>query len=175
MKLREATSSDADQIRKVYMAAFDKIERESVADLAINLLSNASSLQILNLVADEPDAILGHISFSPVRTKSKDEAFGYILAPLAVNPENQKKGIGSSLVREGIQILTNRGAEIVFVYGDPDYYGRFGFLANSVEKFIPPYTLKHPFGWQALTIKHADYTTEEKIECINPLNKPELW
>jgi putative acetyltransferase len=49
------------------------------------------------------------------------------LAPLAVQPEHQRQGIGSSLVERGIAPLRERSCPFVIVLGHPEYYGRFGF------------------------------------------------
>ena len=174
MKIREASITDSEQIRKVYLAAFDDSERALVSSLAIDLLSEKSSPNPLHLLAEQSDKVVGHISFSPV--VSQNQVIGSILAPLAVNPDYQKRGIGSQLIRKGIEILGNQKAKTIFVYGDPDYYGRFGFQAETAKSFIPPYTLQYPFGWQALALQEGfQDSTSVRIECVHPLNKPELW
>ena len=71
---------------------------------------------------------------------------GYILSPLAVSPEPQKQGIGSNLIKSGIDMLTKDGAGFLLVYVDPNYYGRFGFREEIGSLFVPPYSLKYPFG-----------------------------
>jgi putative acetyltransferase len=176
MRIRTATTTDADIIQKVYLAAFDDEEKELVARLAVELLRETSTPEILHLIAEEGDRIVGHIAFSPVSSQSGGKEIGYILAPLAVTPEDQEKGIGSKLVREGLRILENRDIQIVFVYGDPNYYGKFGFLASPAEKFIPPYSLKYPSGWLAVALNNEGHNdTLKRIECVSALNKAELW
>ena len=60
-------------------------------------------------------------AYSPIFLKSTSGISGYILAPLAVSPEHQKQGVGSSLMKSGIDMLTKDGSVFLLVYGDPDY------------------------------------------------------
>lgn len=83
----------------------------------------------LSLVAVEDDRVVGHILFSPVTIESEAEVRAAAgLAPLAVLPELQRSGIGSRLVRAGLEECRNAGHECVVVLGHPDYYPRFGFV-----------------------------------------------
>ncbi|WP_199487445.1 GNAT family N-acetyltransferase [Actinomadura spongiicola] len=50
-----------------------------------------------------------------------------MLSPLAVRPEYSRRGIGSALVRHGLEICAERAVPLVFLEGDPAYYSRFGF------------------------------------------------
>lgn len=176
MAIRTAATADEYQIRQVYLAAFDDDEKDLVASLAGELLHEASTPEILHLVAEEDGRIIGHIAFSPVISQSGGEGIGYILAPLAIEPRNQKKGAGSKLIREGLRLLTTRDIGIVFVYGDPDFYGRFGFTTELAEEFRTQFKLKYPFGWQAVGLaERRPIVHSEVIECVKALNKPELW
>src|SRR5262249_317859 len=56
---------------------------------------------------------------------------GYALAPMAVLPEFQRRGIGSALVRAGIERLRKSRCPFVIVVGHPNYYPRFGFVPAS--------------------------------------------
>jgi putative acetyltransferase len=86
----------------------------------------------LSLVAVEDGHIVGHIFFSPVIIVSETgiiPVFG--LAPMAVLPECQRRGIGSQLVRQGLQECARIGQTVVVVLGHPAFYPRFGFLPAS--------------------------------------------
>jgi putative acetyltransferase len=92
---------------------------------------------VLELVAAD-GAVHGHVAFSrlaiadsPVRATA--------LAPLAVEAERRRTGTGAALVRAGLEILRQRGEDLMLVLGDPAYYGRFGFSAAAAEKLVTPY------------------------------------
>jgi len=175
MEIREATIDDAENIKKVHRQAFDNSEAQMVSDLAVNLLNENQPVKIISLVAIENNEMVGHTAFSPVFYESTDEHFAYILAPLAVLPKFQKNKIGSSLVKHGLDTISKMGSFIVFVYGDPQYYSRFGFKTDLAKIFIPPYTLQYPEGWHALILNSAAISEGGSIKCVDSLNKPKLW
>lgn len=146
-----------------------------VSDLAINLLNENHPVKIISLVVIKNSGIVGHTAFSPVFFESTNEHFGYILSPLAVSPKFQKNNVGSSLVKYGLDTISNIGSFIVFVYGDPQYYSRFGFKTDLATNFIPPYTLQFPEGWHAMKLNSAVFPEGGKITCVDSLNDPNLW
>ncbi len=84
--------------------------------------------------------------------------------------------IGGELVNQGLAQLKEQNIDFAFVYGDPAYYGRFGFDAQSGEHFIPPYKLQYPMGWQALNLSQKALPSEPlTFTCIPALSKPEIW
>ena len=120
--------------------------------------------------------IVGHIAFSPISIIDDDTVQGYILAPLAVEPSFQKQHVGTALIEKGVDALSKQGVHMVLVYGDPDYYGQFGFSRERAVDFTPQYTLQYPLGWQAV-ILHPFSGREQPslITCVAPLNRAELW
>lgn len=175
MQIRQATIDDAEIIKNVHLQAFENSEAQMVSDFAVNLLNENHPVKIISLVAVENNEIAGHTAFSPVFFENTNEHFGYILAPLAVSPKFQKNKIGSSLVKYGLDAISNMGAFIVFVYGDPQYYSRFGFDTDQAKNFIPPYALAFPDGWHALKLNSADFHEGGTITCVDSLNDPNLW
>ena len=175
MEIREAKIKDADSIKRVHLEAFKNSEAELISDLAINLLQEKSTTKTISLVTIENDVIIGHVAFSPVFFESTNQHFGYILAPLAVLPPHQKKGVGTTIVKHGLDFISSLGSFIVFVYGDPQYYSRFGFEMDLAGNFIPPYKLKYPEGLQALGLNSPVIAEGDKFKCVNSLNKPILW
>jgi len=175
MQIREAIIDDAENIKNVYLQAFDNSEAQMVSDFAANLLNENHPVKIISLVAIENNEIVGHIAFSPVYLEKTNEHFGYILAPLAVSPEFHNNKIGSSLIKYGLDTLSNIGPFIVFVYGDPRYYSRFGFKTALANNFIPPYTLQFPEGWHALKLNSSVFPEGGKIRCVDSLDDPSLW
>ncbi|WP_424360007.1 GNAT family N-acetyltransferase [Methanocella sp. MCL-LM] len=82
----------------------------------------------LSLVAVRSGSIVGHILFNPmvIRTPSGDVPALY-LGPIAVRPEQQRQGVGSALMRAGLEKCREKGHRIVILCGHPEYYPRFGF------------------------------------------------
>jgi len=127
VSIRREVPEDIDSIRYVNERAFGQKEEAEIVDKLRN-----RSVVTLSLVAIQGDQIVGHILFSPVTVESECASFEAIsLAPMAVLPAYQRKGIGSQLVHAGLEECRHLGHEIVVVLGHPDYYPRFGFvLAN---------------------------------------------
>lgn len=176
MKTRIATNHDRDHVQQVYSAAFPENESGIVSKLAMDLLSGATTPQTISLVAESDGAVVGHIAFSPVAIANNENIQGYILAPLGVKPEHQKRRIGSTLIEYGMQQLSAMEVNVVFVYGDPAYYSRFGFSAAAAQQFTTPYKLRYPFGWQAIVLKELDIEKPPAaITCVAALSDPKLW
>lgn len=176
MKIRKATQDDADAIRSVHLAAFPEGERDLISDVAVAMLSEEASPPVLSLVAEVDDAIMGHVTFSPVTSRDTKEHLGYILAPLAVSPGHQKRGIASQLIKSGVERLLELGSGVLLVYGDPDFYSRFGFGVDRRECYTPPYQLEYAFGWQAMALGDFDFpSSPTNISCVSPLSNPALW
>lgn len=128
---REAGPNDAEAIWRVVRDAF---QNRMEADLVDRL--RASGDVVLSLVWEEQGEICGQVLFSRMSLAGV-RAVG--LAPMAVTPEFQNKGIGSALIREGLQLLRQRGEQAVFVLGHRHYYPRFGFRADLAARFASPY------------------------------------
>ncbi len=176
MHIRVATSLDRADILSTYLAAFPDSEKDIVARLAVDLLTESSIPETLSLVAEIDNTVVGHVAFSPVSIDNNENLQGYILAPLAVMPGYQGQRIGSKLIASGIQTLVEMGVSILFVYGDPGYYGRFGFSAGHAEKLMPQYKLRYPFGWQAMVLNRFSMDKiAGNIVCVASLDDPELW
>ncbi|MCU0748399.1 MAG: N-acetyltransferase [Akkermansiaceae bacterium] len=180
MKIRIATGNDSDAVRSVHRSAFPQAERDIVSQLAVDLLAEETDPPVLSLIA-EVDAlvdavVVGHLALSPVRMRDTGEFIGYILAPLAVSPDHQKRGIGSQLIKSGFERLAAMGSGILLVYGDPDFYGRFGFNVDLAAQYLPPYPLQYPFGWLGQGFgEFKAPSSAVPISCVSPLRMPCLW
>ena len=176
MTIRLAQETDLDSILKVIETAFSDEENKVIMNLVQELSRETTSPSIKSLVAQVDDQIIGYVSYSPIFLKSDTKISGYILAPLAVSTKHQKQGVGSNLINAGIDMLTKDGAGVLLVYGDPAYYGRFGFKEETGHSFVPPYTLQYPFGWTGMMLNETAVPEQPiKFECVSALSKPDLW
>jgi putative acetyltransferase len=97
-------------------------------------------LVIASLVADDNSAVVGHILFSRVFIHTATNRIPAVaLAPMAVVPARQRRGIGSMLVRAGLERCRVLGEHIVLVVGHPAYYPRFGFSHALTGHLRSPY------------------------------------
>jgi putative acetyltransferase len=124
--IRSEKPEDASQVRRVNELAFEQPAEANLVDKLRTACTDS-----LSFVAVD-DAVFGHILFTPVVIDStRGRVVGMGLGPMAVLPERQRRGIGSQLVRRGLDALRDRGCPFVVVVGYPEYYARFGFEPAS--------------------------------------------
>jgi putative acetyltransferase len=125
--IRREQPQDIGEIRQVNIQAFGREQEASVVD---KLRKNCNS--ILSLVAFADGKVVGHILFSPAVIEGRHgRLVGTGLAPLAVLPEYQRKGIGTQLMQTAIARIKKGGCPYIIVIGHPEYYARFGFEQAS--------------------------------------------
>ena len=174
MNIRVSNTNDLGSILTLHTDAFGEHEGEVIAKLVQDLLNDGSAEPLLSLVVVEDENIIGHVIFSPVTIQGYENVSAYILAPLAISENRQKLGLGTLLINKGSDELRSRGVEAVFVYGDPNYYKRFGFEAG--HNVAAPYELKHPEAWMALELKKGVlYELKGVARCCSSLMSREYW
>jgi putative acetyltransferase len=139
--LRPENPEDEGEVRLINQAAFG---RPDEADLVDRLRAEGAAL--VSLVAQEAEReerkVVAHILFSRMSIETSTRPVAAVaLAPIAVLPGHQRRGIGGKLIRYGLDLLRGRGERIVIVLGDPNYYPRFGFSrdkARFLESPFPP-------------------------------------
>lgn len=125
--IRPEQPDDIAAVRAINETAFSQPAEAAIVDSLRTACPDSVSL-----VAVEDGRIVGHILFSPVVVSAGNEATqGMGLAPMAVLPDRQHQGIGSLLVRAGIEALRERNCPFIIVLGHPEYYPRFGFAPAS--------------------------------------------
>ncbi len=133
--IRAEKPEDISQIYDLNIRAFGQ---DAEANLVNTLRQNDAV--ILSVVAVDNNRIVGHILFSPASIDSAEDSYPVAaLAPMAVAPEFQRKGIGSQMVEESLAQLRKAGYRSVVVLGHQDYYPRFGFTTAKTRNIEFPY------------------------------------
>jgi putative acetyltransferase len=125
LHVRDEQSGDEQAIHDVHVHAFGRGLEARLVDLL-----RAAGKATIGLVGCENDRVVGHILFSPITIADAPTDFrGAALGPVGVLPERQPKGIGSTLIREGLARCEREGYDLVILLGHVTYYPRFGFKA----------------------------------------------
>jgi putative acetyltransferase len=128
IRIRPETENDIAAIRHINEMAFGGREEADIVDKVRRQPGERLSL----VAVDEDGELLGHILFSPASLASKDgQLEGMALAPMAVLPDHQNRGIGTQLANTGIEMLRAKGCPFIIVLGHAHYYPRFGFQRAS--------------------------------------------
>ncbi|MDQ0317241.1 GNAT family N-acetyltransferase [Amorphus orientalis] len=176
MIIRDAQDGDLDAVLEVERRAFGQ---DDEADLVRRVLADPSADPVLSLVAVDGDRIEGHVLFSAARVETGTTGLpASMLAPLAVDPDHQRTGIGSRLVEAGLDRLRQAGCGLVFVFGDPAYYGRFGFEPAMAAGFPPPCPIatEHADAWQVVRLAPEVGGGEGgRVVCADSFMVPALW
>ncbi|MEU1416814.1 N-acetyltransferase [Streptomyces sp. NPDC005731] len=138
MDLREERPDDREAVRSLHQEAFGD-HGSVVAELTDDLRDTLASDGGLSLVAEQAGHVVGHVMFTRnLLDAPRCLVDVQVLSPLAVAPGHQRQGVGSALVRSGLEILSKRPVPLVFLEGDPAYYSRFGFAPGAEAGFRKP-------------------------------------
>ncbi len=132
--IRDESPRDWKAVYQVVSSAFGQ---SAEAELVEKLREGGSS--VVSLVAEEDGEIIGHVLLS--RMEAPFPALA--LAPVSVIPTRQRSGIGSALIERAVDRARSEGWAAIFVLGDPNYYGRFGFDREAAAGFMSPYAGQH--------------------------------
>lgn len=129
---------------------------------------------VVSLIACDGASLLGHIALTWCGLEMTDIRMG-LLGPLAVAPSSQGRGIGSALVEAGLASCDADGISKVLVFGDPRYYGRFGFVRETAIQ--PPYPLPEAWrtAWQSRPGIGAARNPGGRLVVPAPWRRRELW
>jgi putative acetyltransferase len=138
MELRTEQHTDHAAVRTLHQRAFGD-HGTVVAALLGPLRELIAAHGGLSLVAEVDGAVVGHVMFSRAVLDAPRRLVDVrVLSPLAVAPDQQRQGIGSALIVDGLRIMAERNVPLVFLEGSPDYYARSGFTAGGGRGFRKP-------------------------------------
>lgn len=151
MEIRPENAGDHGAIGDVHRAAFGD-RGDVVADL-VDGLRAAHGDRALGLVALDGDEVVGHVLFTPSLLDAPRRLVEVaVLSPVSVVPARQRQGIGSALIRRGLEAAADRSFPLVFLEGSPDLYRRFGFRAGKELGFRRPSLRIPDEAFQALPL-----------------------
>lgn len=149
--LRPEHPTDRDSIRRVHVEAFGRADEAELVDALRD-----GGWTVLSLVADRDGEAVGHVLFSRLLIQRGEQSIPALaLAPLAVLPTCQRTGIGSALVRAGMEQSRAAGERIVVVLGHPEFYERLGFESQLARPLAAPFA---GAAWQAAELQPGALT-----------------
>jgi putative acetyltransferase len=137
LNIRPERPEDAAAVRALLDAAFGGDTESKVVERL-----RADGDFVLSLVAENGEGIAGYAGFPRLVLRLDERNVPVAgLAPVGVSPPLQRRGIGGALIHDGLARLRDRAERLVFVLGDPAYYGRFGFtvMEGFVSRYAGPY------------------------------------
>lgn len=137
MKIRPELDKDFKEIRSITQRAFNN---EEEPDLIEAIRESEYYINDLSLVAEKAGKVVGYIMFSRIRVVGDNDGTDVLsLAPMAIDPDMQNRGIGTELLKNGIKKCRLLGYRIIIVIGHPEYYPRFGFVPARDVGFEVPF------------------------------------
>jgi putative acetyltransferase len=135
-RIRPRDPKDDEAIRALVAAAFGGPNEVALIDA----LRSAGDMVSELVAQDGNGTVVGHVAFSRLEVANAAQKLrATALAPLAVAPARQSQGVGSTLVRDAVGRLRDRGHDLIVVLGHPGYYARFGFSAMVARLLDAPY------------------------------------
>lgn len=164
LTIRKEEEKDYKNVYEVNCLAF---QQESESKLIEKIRKGENFVPELSLVAEIDDEIVGHILFSRIKVVGDSVFDSLALAPMAVIPEFQKQGIGSKLIKKGIEKAKEMGFDSIIVLGHKEYYPKFGFQRASKwdikcpfevpeEAFMAIELTEKAFEGKAGTVRYPD-------------------
>lgn len=145
MTIRLEEDLDREAVWNVYRVAFQTEAEANLVNVAVT-----GGYGILSLVAVCDNQVVGHALFIRLPIITENEAIqAILLTSIAVLPSHQRRGIGSTLVEEGLAECRKMGCKIVMVLGHPKFFSRFGFSAELARRLESPYSGQ---AWMAIEL-----------------------
>ncbi len=150
-------------------------EGKLIGGVARDLLNKTAAADRYVFSAHDDGSLVGCAIFSRL-SYSEDTRRVFILSPMAVRPDRQRKGVGIALIQFGLDKLRADGVDMAVTYGDPDYYARVGFLPISEDVAKAPLVLSFPHGWLAQSLTGDDISPlKGEAACVEALSRSDIW
>lgn len=139
MKFRLADVKDYQNIYQLVKTAFEtaKVSDGNEQDFVLKLRDSDNFIPELEFVCENENELIGHIMMThQVIDTNNGDYLGLLVAPLCVKLENRNNGIGGALIKYAYKEALRIGYKAVFLVGDPNYYGKFGYRQISEFKIV---------------------------------------
>lgn len=162
LEIRQEGQNDYKEVYNVVKIAFETAEHSdgNEHDLVTALRKSNNFIPELSLVAIKDNKIVGHILFTKIKIGEYEEI---TLAPLAVLPQYQRKGIGKKLIEEGHKIAKELGYHYSIVLGSESYYPKFNYIPAIQYGITAPFEVPNE-NFMAIKLNDADIEIKGNIE-----------
>ena len=178
MDFEKYESCSAYEVKKFFTDVFTdsegQAEGELIGNLVFELQETTEPKDMFGYLVRDGKTLIGCIFFTRMEFENQINAF--ILSPVAVATQYQKKGIGQELIRFGINSLKKNNVELLFTYGDPNFYSKVGFKCISETIAKAPLKLTYPEGWLAQSlVSEIIEPISGNSTCVSALNSQQYW
>lgn len=171
---RGSENKISDFFREVFEKSEGPDEGLLIGSLASEIFRSTEPYDFYCDVITENDQIIASAFYTRLTYPSGVNTF--VIGPVAVHHDFQRRGIGQKLLKTGITSKIKTGMDYILTYGDPAFYGKVGFVQISEDDVKAPFRLSLPEGW--LLYHHsADYRSElaGNPNCVQALNDVRYW
>lgn len=178
MMYKALDKSDKKAVAQLFTPVFSSSEGDKegrlIGKLSFELAAHIDNVDRLGFGVYKPDSLIGALFFTRLQFNEPYEVF--MLAPVAVSTQHQRKGIGQALIHYGLGELKKRSVEVAVTYGDPSFYSQLRFQPLPEHSIQAPLTLSMPFGWlgQSLTGEKIP-TLHDRPRCVKEFDDPVYW
>ncbi len=179
MKFSTYTPNNIDEIKQLFIKTFSDSEGKTegllIGDLSYDFMTKTNPHDLHCFIATENEKIIGSIFFSRLKFEN-NKINTFLLGPVAIHTSCQGKGIGQKLINFGLNILKENKVELVFTYGDINFYSKVGFIILTEKLIKAPLKLTYPEGWlgQSLISDTIDPIIGNSY-CVKEINNPKFW
>ena len=146
-----------------------------IETLSRGLLTGTPDEDRYVFTTEDEGRLIGGIVFSRM-SYADDPRTVFVLAPVAVATDRHGQGVGTALLRFGLDRLRRDGVDVALTYGDPNYYGRVGYAPITEAEVAAPFPLKYPHGWLGQSLTDAPLTPlKGPASCVRALSDPAYW
>lgn len=179
LKLSEFSDENSKEVVDLFYKTFSDSEGinegKIISELAYNFITKTNRNNLYIFIANVENKIVGAIIFSRIKFE-KQNINAFLLGPVAIHTNYQGKGIGKKLIDYGHSYLKKNDVELVFTYGDINFYSKFGYKLIPQEIVKAPQNLSYPEGWLGKTLTNNEIQPiVGNLYCEDVIDYPYYW